>query len=140
MTEADGRKWLKRKLARFDVQFQSIESGGTGIGIPDAFLQSDHGHLWLELKIGYYVAQGIRVVFRPGQLPWIQTNARLGGSIGMLMFVPHEGDYDDFSWWLLKGADVKPFYFLEELTRKGVGFLTGQTPPELVYEALFNNH
>jgi len=134
MTETEGRQWLKRKLYRFDIVLQPIESGGTGVGIPDLFMQANKS-LWIELKIGHYVAQGVRVVFRPGQLQWIQNHVRLGGEARMLMFTPHE-EGKDFAWWVFKGQDVKPFYFMHELADKGVGYLTGNVDGAKVLEVL----
>lgn len=139
MTESEGRQWLKRKLLRFDLQFQAIESGGTGVGIPDVYIRHNRGSLWLELKIGHYVSHAVRVIFRPGQLAWIQKNTHLGGRTAMMMFVPHE-EGNDFAWWVFRGAEIKPMYKLDDLGTVGRGFLTGNTDPALVLDALFDNH
>jgi hypothetical protein len=138
MTEADGRKWLKHMIASNNLQFQPIESGGTGLGIPDVFVQSPAGHLWIELKIGFFVAQGVRVVFRPGQLTWLKTNVLLGGRVALMMFVPNDED-SDFSWWVFKRRDIKAFYTMEELTSAGVGYITSKVTSERVLDALFIN-
>jgi hypothetical protein len=135
MTETDGRQWLRRKLGRFNLQLQAIESGGTGIGIPDLYLRHSEGAMWIELKIGHYVGTGIRVLFRPGQLPWLQTNVSLGGNVALLMFVPHE-EGNDFSWWVLKNSDIRASYTLEELATLGKGYLSGKLDGLYVLKAL----
>lgn len=59
---------------------QRIESGETGSGIPDTYLTKDGVSGWLELKImDVNWPTDKKVPFRPGQWPWLHTNASHGG-------------------------------------------------------------
>ena len=138
MTEADGRRWLKAKLARCAVKFQPIESGGTGFGIPDIYARTRQHECWIELKIGKYIGMGVRTKFRPGQLLWIRDYASFGARIKLLLFVPHlEGK--DFTWWVFHNEYIKEAYTMQELTELGKGFLTGQVTSGVVFSTLFSN-
>ena len=50
MTESEGYAWLRRKLKTEVVMLQRIESGSTGLGIPDIFYATNTKHGWIELK------------------------------------------------------------------------------------------
>jgi len=139
MTETDGRRWLRIKLSALDVMLQPIESGGTGIGIPDQFARTREGDYWIELKIGRYVTNGIKVEFRPGQLNWLRRYANLRGKARLLLFVPHE-EGKDFAWWVFCGLrGIKEFYFMNELTTLGEGYLTGRVEGDKVFQTLFGH-
>jgi hypothetical protein len=63
------------------AHYQRIETGGTGLGIPDVNIKVDGcEETWIELK----VVQGLRVELRPEQVVWHVRRARSGGSSWVL--------------------------------------------------------
>jgi hypothetical protein len=81
MTETKIRQYLK-KLLKYEIdngliQFQPIESGSTGIGIPDIYFASDRKEGWIELKILKKKGTSLIVPYRPGQWNWIQKRMHL---------------------------------------------------------------
>lgn len=60
---------------------QRIESGETGSGIPDIYLSKGSVQAWLELKaMDVMWPTDMKIDFRPGQWPWLHTNAQHGGT------------------------------------------------------------
>lgn len=59
------------------VHWQSIETGGTGRGIPDLNACHNGREVWIELKR----VDGWQVKFRPEQVAWIERRARVGGRV-----------------------------------------------------------
>lgn len=87
MLEKEIRRRLKLKILseRLDILFQPIESGATGIGIPDIFFRTAGDEGWIELKEIEVTSYGAVVVpFRPGQLPWARRYMRLRGKVILL--------------------------------------------------------
>jgi Holliday junction resolvase len=62
------------------VHWQSIETGGTGRGIPDLNACRDGREVWIELKR----IDGWRINFRPEQVAWIERRTRVGGRVLVL--------------------------------------------------------
>ena len=59
---------------------QPIESGTTGLGIPDMFIRTTKTDAWIELKnIKYTMNWPFHVPFRPGQAAWLEKYYNLGG-------------------------------------------------------------
>ena len=87
MLEKDMLKKLKRRIKTesINVLLQPIESGRTGLGIPDIFWKTDFNQGWIELKQVYVTKYGKVVVpFRPGQLPWARKYIALNGNMILL--------------------------------------------------------
>lgn len=133
MTETDGRRWLKSRLmmSRHSYTLQPIESGGTGIGIPDIVARTLTHDVWVELKLGKFINNLLTVTFRPGQLPWIRKHVSLNGKVTLLVFAENF-DNNDFSWWAFKDHEIKECYTFDECSR--VGYLTGRVRPDTVYD------
>ena len=58
-----------------DGHWQAIETGSTGLGIPDLNGVISGVELWIELKL----ATAIAVDVRPEQVAWIERRVRAGG-------------------------------------------------------------
>lgn len=74
---ADGglRNLFRDKLR--DFHWQSIETGGTGRGVPDLNGCLRGVELWVECK----VTAGWAVTLRPEQIGWLCRRARAGGRV-----------------------------------------------------------
>lgn len=94
------------------ADWQAIESGGTGGGIPDANFCWQGVEGWIEFKR----ATGWAVRFRPMQVPWLMRRARAGGHVLVAVRqVRRGGD----SLWIFHGAQAY------DLSARG---LRGPTP------------
>lgn len=72
---------------------QPIESGSTGLGIPDMFLRTGKHSVWAEFKNAKYAIQlPYTVPFRPGQYRWLKDYYSLGG-LSLLVIGTPEGIY-----------------------------------------------
>lgn len=65
-TEAEFSRAIITKLKSENIDVTRLESHGTGVGIPDMFIQGNGHDCFLELK-------NSKIVFRPGQLAWHET-------------------------------------------------------------------
>lgn len=87
---------LRGRIAQGIVgpHWQAIETGGTGLGIPD--LEGCWGghSVWIECK----ATEGWAVGLRPEQIAWLQRRARVGGSSWIA--VRRQGK----KWWLPSAA------------------------------------
>lgn len=86
-----------------DIHWQSIETGGTGLGVPDSnFCLGVEG--WIEFKW----TDTYLVPLRPEQIGWLTRRARSGGRVFVGVRRRHEGgprkgeSVDEL--WMLKGA------------------------------------
>jgi hypothetical protein len=60
---------------------QPIESGETGLGIPDMFIRTESKSAWVEFKnTKYLLVYPYTVPFRPGQCAWLERYYQLGGT------------------------------------------------------------
>lgn len=77
MTKLDGGLWplLKAGLPHWD--WQRIETGGTGRGIPDVNGCLMSNEIWVELK----GTDGWKPVIRPEQVAWAERRSRAGGKV-----------------------------------------------------------
>lgn len=58
------------------AMWQSIETGGTGLGVPDAYYCFPNGVCgWIEFKL----TKGYAVGLRPEQVGWAERHSRMGG-------------------------------------------------------------
>lgn len=74
---------LKLIFKKTNSLFQRIESGTTGLGIPDAFFRTKESEGWIELKEitwPYKEHTIIKIPFRPGQYPWLIKYSQLNGN------------------------------------------------------------
>lgn len=78
--ESDFRGALGQAIRATQCIAQPIESGSTGLGIPDLFVRTTKVSVWMELKNLRYPARFPFVVpFRPGQAAWLERHYKLGG-------------------------------------------------------------
>jgi len=72
---------------------QPIESGSTGLGVPDIFVRTSKVSAWIELKnYKYQIRYPLKVSFRPGQAAWLERYYKLGG-ISILGISTLEGNF-----------------------------------------------
>jgi hypothetical protein len=83
-TDGGLRSLLARNLPSF--HWQSIETGGTGQGVPDVNFCFSGVEGWIECKR----AKGWVVDFAPQQIAWIERRVRAGGRVFVL--VRRKGD------------------------------------------------
>lgn len=57
--------------------WQSVETGGTGLGVPDSNYCRLGAEGWIEFK----ATQGWTVTLRPAQVGWIDQRCRAGGRV-----------------------------------------------------------
>ena len=92
MTESSIRQWLIKLLKPYPIKLQPIESGSTGLGIPDLYFRATKQSGWIEFKIGKVNKNGeIKLRWEPGQLNWIKEHAELNGRT--FLFVGVEPDF-----------------------------------------------
>lgn len=92
-----------------EVDWVRIESGGTGLGIPDLNYCFNGREGWIELK---GIVGGFKVGMRPGQVAWIERRIRHGGKV--LIFVRKADEA-----WLFDGNKVR------DLVTAGIGLRIG---------------
>lgn len=104
-------KKLKNQLSQQNVFLQRIESGGTGLGIPDLFFQHTSINGWIELKqINHNQGEYVKIPFRPGQLGWLKMLLSYGGNVYLLCnFI------NTHKIILLKNYGIKDCYTVGEL-------------------------
>lgn len=64
------------------IKIQPIESGGTGLGIPDMFIRTERNDLWAEAKriiLKSKIISKISIPYQPGQYSWLKSYYKLGG-------------------------------------------------------------
>ena len=71
--DGDLRKHFRAKLP--DMDWQSVETGGTGRGVPDLNFCWRGIEGWVEFKL----AKGWQVSLRPEQVGWLMRRSRAGG-------------------------------------------------------------
>lgn len=73
MIDGGLRKLFREHLP--DIHWQSVETGGTGRGVPDSNGCADGVEFWVEFK----VTSGWAVGLRPEQRAWLARRTRCGG-------------------------------------------------------------
>jgi hypothetical protein len=96
------RQIFRKKLPQF--HWQSIETGGTGRGIPDSNYCCSGEEGWVEFK----KTSGWKVNIRPEQVGWLLRRSRAGGRTWLA--VRRKGD----QLWLVRGSQA------EELLDRGL--------------------
>jgi len=90
-----------------NVHFQSIETGGTGRGIPDLNGCLNGVESWIELKS----TDAWNVVIRPEQVGWAEKRIRHGGRVFLATRRRHDGGprkgpaVDEL--WIHRGSDIR---------------------------------
>jgi hypothetical protein len=81
------------------VDWQAIETGGTGKGVPDLNGCMDGNEVWIEMKMtAHWAVQKMR----PEQVAWIERRVRHGGRV----FVAVRRAHDEL--WLLAPGAARP--------------------------------
>lgn len=98
---------LFRKRLRVGFHWQSIETGGTGLGVPDSNYCCDGVEGWVEFK----QTTGWAVSLRPEQVGWLVARSRAGGRVFVAVRRldrggPRKGGASD-ELWLLKGESAR---------------------------------
>ena len=100
-----------------EVDWVRIESGGTGLGIPDLNYAFDGREGWLELK---GIKAGFKFGMRPGQVAWIERRRRHGGNV--LIMVRKEEQA-----WLFSGDSARDLLLVGlRIADKALIHFTGQ--------------
>jgi len=128
------RAWLEDR----DCAFQSIESGGIAVGIPDAFFSSARLNMrgWLELKNeGEITKARYKVAFRPGQYSWMRRFSRQGTFCALVIAWEHGIAF-------FGPSDLKLEYTRDEIMKSsfpsyGADFITAL---QGAYDAFKKNH
>lgn len=103
-SEGDLRALITRGLRHAKVLAQPIESGETGLGIPDLYIRTTKTSAWMELKFRRFpIHYPFEVPFRPGQHAWLERNYKLGGT-SVLMIGTLTGVYT------FKNEQIKKVY------------------------------
>lgn len=76
MSDGDLRPIFRARVPP-PVHWTSVETGGTGRGVPDSNFCADGVEGWIEYK----VTAGWSVTLRPEQIGWLTTRARHGGRV-----------------------------------------------------------
>ena len=72
---------------------QPVETGTTGLGVPDLFVRTTKTSAWIELKnYRYPIKYPFVVSFRPGQAMWLERHYQLGG-LSVLGISTLEGNF-----------------------------------------------
>lgn len=85
------------KKIKTKCMIQKIESGGTGLGIPDLFFRTLKQDGWIELKRIKWPSTNsteIKIPFEPGQFSWIKTYRELGGKVFLMCLVNSKTEND----------------------------------------------
>lgn len=77
MTIDGGLRPIFRNKLTVGWHWQSIETGGTGLGVPDSNYCTDGAEGWVEFK----QTDGWTVDLRPEQVSWILTRSERGGTV-----------------------------------------------------------
>ena len=101
-------------LRHFD--WQSIESGMTGLGIPDSNYFVDGIEGWIEYKL----STSNKVKLRPEQVGWLTQRSRFGGRVFIAVRSRH-------AWGPRKGGAVDELFLLfgrdaKEVLIRGLAF------------------
>lgn len=106
-SEAMLRGNLAKSLRLAGAQAQPIESGSTGLGIPDIFIRTNKHGVWAELKnLKYPLHYPFTVPFRPGQYSWLMQHTKRGG-FSLLIIGTLEGVF------FFKDSNIKEVYDVE---------------------------
>ena len=119
MTESKLYEIIKRKLTVMGtVKLQRIESGSTGLGIPDIFYRTLKYDGWIESKIiKTKLTKPIVVPFRPGQFSWLRDYILLGGTAFLMVYIEDTHDVA-----MLKNIYIQEWYDVGDIIVKASMF------------------
>lgn len=87
--ESNLRGTMTRVLRAMGYIAQPIESGETGLGIPDLYVRTSKASAWIELKnFRYALVYPVHVPFRPKQKEWLEDHSALGGMSVLVISEP----------------------------------------------------
>jgi len=104
------------------MKIQLIESGGTGLGIPDIFIRTLNNDVWIEAKRIVWPKRDnteITIPFQPGQFGWIREYIKLDGKCFLAVIV-NGGSYNKkifmfYKYDIHKTYNLGSFYTLADL-------------------------
>ena len=111
MKETDMYAKLRIMFVKNSCLVQRIESGITGVGIPDIFFRTKHTDGWIELKeISWPIKKETKIYipFRSGQFYWIHKYSCLCGNMFLVCSIRGETNIYMF----------RRSYILREYTQK----------------------
>lgn len=108
-SESRFRNQLAATMSNEGYEVQPIESGGTGLGIPDVFFAKNGEIGWIELKNMQddNLPDPIKIDFRPGQVSWLTRYRKQGVNVYLAVSCI-EGIF------FFKNDDIKQEYSLAE--------------------------
>jgi len=110
--ESDVRKALVHGARSMGLQAQAIESGTTGLGIPDIYVRTRRSSAWIELKrVRSRIKCPMHVPFKPGQYEWLSQHWQLGGTSVLVVA------FDDCLCVLRDEQIEREYATLDDLTR-----------------------
>lgn len=129
---------------RFDdreLSMQRIESGGTGLGIPDVFYSTKNRSGWIEMKRIKYVprksTEFIDIPFRAGQYPWIRKYLPMDSPVHLFVVVcygPYEGNV-----FVFEKENVRPTYSKKDFIAMNSLMFDLREVPKLKLLNILNN-
>jgi len=115
------RKMFREKMP--EAQWTSIETGGTGLGVPDVeFCFPVNRQGWIEFK----KTSAIAVKIAPEQVSWLERRVRVGGRCWLI--VRKQADAG------LRRARVDALYLYPGAKARAVLLNGLLTPPTAIYE------
>jgi hypothetical protein len=107
--EGDLRSDFTKHVNAQGCKAQPIESGTTGLGIPDWYVRTPKVSAWAEFKnLRFPLNYPLEVPFKPGQYTWLKRHWALGGT-SLLIIGTIEGIYVWRNEHIQK-VYVAPFY------------------------------
>lgn len=107
-----------RNIIKHSAILTRIESGSTGVGIPDLFIQVPDGpiSLWCELKSCRLLKRTLTVKpeWRPGQIAWAKTHQKAGGLWILICSVEKDIRYSVVPKDIYENGELKPFYGFDQ--------------------------
>jgi len=116
MKETEIYAKLRILFVRNKCLVQRIESGTTGLGIPDIFFRTNDSEGWIELKEIFWPSKettSIKIPFRPGQYPWLKQYTSLNGKAFLICSL-----YGKTNIFIFLGRSIFKEYTQKEFLRK----------------------
>ncbi len=112
--ESSLRKSLTNKFKSLKFFVQNIESGSTGVGIPDMYVECATTNCWIEVKTTHNPKRAgtlIKPDWRPGQLAWAENYKahRLKGKWFLVIQVGTEIYYSSVPRESYTRSELHPF-------------------------------
>lgn len=107
------------------VKVQLIESGGTGLGIPDIFFRTEND-TWAEAKrilITSKTINRIRIPYQAGQYAWIKKYRELGGNALLICLVLDKFGTFDKKIYIFRNYGIQESYTFNEFFSNHIAIL-----------------